>query len=141
MMITFSDTKDFDPVCLLPLFEQASWARGRTVEDTRDMLLHTDLAISAWDDSHIVGFGRVLTDYVFRASIWDVIVDMGYQGQDIGTQLINRIVNHPSLEKVDLFWLCTRDKHAFYTTLGFSDKEQTGMVWNRNKPRGATKRK
>ena len=80
MMITFSDTKDFDPVCLLPLFEQASWARGRTVEETRAMLLHTDLAISAWDNSHIVGFGRVLTDYVFRASIWDVIVDMGLSG-------------------------------------------------------------
>lgn len=99
------------------------------------MLLHTDLAISAWDGSRLVGFSRVLTDYVFRASIWDVMVDREYQGQDIGTQLINRILSHPSLEHVDLFWLCTRNQQAFYTTLGFSDKEQTGMVWNRNRTR------
>ena len=45
MMITFSDSKELDPSCLLPLFEQADWSRGRTVEETRAMLLHTDLAI------------------------------------------------------------------------------------------------
>ena len=74
-MITFSDSKEFDPSCLIPLFDQADWSRGRTVEQARDMLLHTDLAISAWDHSRLIGFGRVLTDYVFRASIWDVLID------------------------------------------------------------------
>ncbi|MDX1411314.1 MAG: GNAT family N-acetyltransferase [Nitrospirales bacterium] len=132
-MITFSDSKDIDPSCLNSLFEQADWSRGRTVEQSRDMLLHTDLAISAWDQSRLIGFGRVLTDYVFRASIWDVIVDRDYQGQDIGTQLMNRILSHPSLHRVELFWLCTRNRQAFYKTLGFSDQEQTGMVWNRKK--------
>ncbi|UCE63705.1 MAG: GNAT family N-acetyltransferase [Nitrospirota bacterium] len=132
-MITFSDSKEFNPSCLVPLFEQADWSRGRTVEQTRDMLLHTDLAISAWDQSRLIGFGRVLTDYVFRASIWDVIVDRDYQGQDIGTQLMNRILSHPSLHQVELFWLCTRNRQAFYKTLGFSDKEQTGMVWSRKR--------
>jgi ribosomal protein S18 acetylase RimI-like enzyme len=132
-MITFSDSKEFNPSCLVTLFEQADWSRGRTVEQTRDMLLHTDLAISAWDQSRLIGFGRVLTDYVFRASIWDVIVDRDYQGQDIGTQLMNRILSHPSLHRVELFWLCTRNRQAFYETLGFSDKEQTGMVWSRKR--------
>ena len=132
-MITFSDSKEFDPSCLVPLFDQADWSRGRTVEQARDMLLHTDLAISAWDQSRLVGFARVLTDYVFRASIWDVIVDRDYQGRDIGTQLMNRILSHPSLDRVELFWLCTRNRQAFYKTLGFSDKEQTGMVWSRQK--------
>ena len=132
-MITFSDSKEFDPSCLLPLFQQADWSGGRTLEETRAMLLHTDLAISAWDKTRLVGFGRVLTDYVFRASIWDVIVDREYQGQDIGTQLMQRILTHPSLHRVELFWLCTRNRQAFYATLGFSDKEQTGMVWDRKR--------
>ena len=129
-MITFSESKDFDPSFLLPLFEQADWSRGRTVDEARTMLLHTDLAISAWEGSKLVGFGRVLTDYVFRASIWDVIIHQDYQGQDIGTQLMNQIMNHPSLNQVELFWLCTRTRQSFYATLGFSDKEQTGMVWS-----------
>ena len=132
-MIQYSDKKDIDPANLLPLFTQASWAQGRTFEDTRTMLMQTDLAITAWDGSRLIGFGRVLTDYVYRASIWDIIVDTDYQGQDIGTEIMKRILNHQTLEKVELFWLCTRDKQGFYESFGFSAKEQTGMVWDRKK--------
>lgn len=130
-MITYSERKDFDPTGLMRLFEQADWAQGRTLEDTRTMLAHSDLVITAWDQDLLVGCGRVLTDYLFRASIWDVIVDKPYQGRDIGSEIIQRILHHPLLNRVELFWLCTRYKQAFYETLGFSAKEQTGMVWDR----------
>lgn len=130
-MITFSDDKNIDPVQLVRLYHLASWAKDRTVQGAKEMLSHTDVAISAWDGPRLVGFGRVLTDYVYRASIWDVIVDTDYQGQDIGTHIMQRILQHPSLKRVELFWLCTRDKQAFYEKLGFSSKEQTGMVWVR----------
>ena len=130
-MIIYADHKDFEPAILLPLFEQAPWARGRTADETADMVRQTDLFITAWDGGRLIGCGRVLTDYVYRASIWDVIVDAAYQGQDVGTDIIYRILNHPTLQRVELFWLCTRDKQTFYETLGFSAKEQTGMVWDR----------
>ncbi len=132
-MITFSERRDFDPTQLVRLYEHAPWAKGRTVADAREMLSNTDLALSVWDGEHLVGFGRVLTDYVYRASIWDVIVDPTYQGQDIGTQIMERILEHPSLKRVELFWLCTRDRQSFYEKLGFSSKEQTGMVWTRKR--------
>ena len=132
-MITYTDRNDFDPVSLLSLFKHAPWACGRTIQDTQMMVLQTSLWITAWDDSSLIGCGRVLTDYVYRASIWDVIVDSAYQGKDIGTQIIQRILTHPSLKNVELFWLCTRDKQAFYEMLGFSAKEQIGMVWDRQK--------
>lgn len=132
-MITFSERKDFDPALLLNLYRCAPWAAARTADGVKDMLGNTDLVISAWDGPRLVGFGRVLTDYVYRASIWDVIVDPEYQGQDIGTQIMERILHHPSLKRVELFWLCTRDKQAFYEKLGFSSREQTGMVWDRTK--------
>jgi ribosomal protein S18 acetylase RimI-like enzyme len=132
-MLTFSERKNFDSSHLVRLYAQAPWATGRSVEDARDMLAQTDLAISVWDGPRLVGFGRVLTDYVYRASIWDVIVDKEYQGQDVGTQIMQRILHHPSLKRVELFWLCTRDKQAFYEKLGFSADEQTGMVWARAK--------
>ena len=97
----------------------------------RSMLRHTDVALCAWDGERLVGFGRVLTDFVYRATIWDVIVDEGYQKQGIGTEIVQRILHHPRLKKVELFWLCTR-RPGFYEKLGFSSKEQTGMVWNRS---------
>jgi N-acetylglutamate synthase-like GNAT family acetyltransferase len=132
-MITYSDQNSFNPSNLMALFEQASWSNGRTLPDTQDMVKHTNLFLTAWDGERLVGCGRVLTDYVYRASIWDVIVDQQYQGQDIGTEIINRILSHETLQRVELFWLCTREHQTFYETLGFSSKEQTGMVWARNR--------
>ena len=72
------------------------------------MLRHTDLALCAWDGEQLVGFGRVLTDFVYRATIWDIIVDAAYQKQGIGSELVQRILAHPRLKKVELVWLCTR---------------------------------
>ena len=131
-VVTFSEKKDLSPEQLLKLFHQAPWAKGRTLEEASEMLRHTEIAVCAWDGDHLVGFGRVLTDFVYRAAIWDVIVDKGYQKQGIGTEIIQRILNHPRLKKVELFWLCTR-RPGFYQKLGFSSKEQTGMVWSRSK--------
>ena len=130
-MITYADHKNFDPAALVPLFEQAPWARGRTVADVTRVVRQTDLFITAWDERRLIGCGRVLTDYVYRASIWDVIVDAAYQGRDVGSEIVLRILRHPALRRVELFWLCTRDRQAFYETLGFSAREQTGMVWDR----------
>ena len=129
--VTFSEKKSLQPEQLLTLFQQAPWAKGRTLSDAREMLRHTDVALCAWDGDHLVGFGRVLTDFVYRATIWDVIVDEAYQKQGIGAEIVQRILNHPRLKKVELFWLCTR-RPGFYEKLGFSSKEQTGMVWNRS---------
>lgn len=130
-MITYADHKNFDPAALVPLFDQAPWARGRTVADVTRAVRQTDLFITAWDERRLIGCGRVLTDYVYRASIWDVIVDAAYQGRDVGSEIVLRILRHPALRRVELFWLCTRDRQAFYETLGFSAREQTGMVWDR----------
>ena len=68
----------------------------------------------------------------YRATIWDVIVDKAYQKQGIGTEIVQRILNHPRLKRVELFWLCT-SRPGFYAKLGFSSKEQTGMVWTRSR--------
>ena len=130
--ITFSDRTDFDAAQLLHLYRQAPWAKHRDLEQTRAMLSNTDVVISAWDGARLVAFGRVLTDYVYRATIWDVIVDRDYQGRTIGSEIVRRILAHPTLQQVELFWLCTR-MPGFYERLGFSAKEQTGMVWSRKK--------
>jgi ribosomal protein S18 acetylase RimI-like enzyme len=130
--VTFSERKDLAPEQLHKLFRQAPWAKERTIEDAKVMLRHTDVALCAWDGDQLVGFGRVLTDFVYRATIWDVIVDKAYQKQGIGAEIVRRLLNHPRLRHVELFWLCTR-RPSFYEKLGFSSKEQTGMVWSRSK--------
>ncbi|MCP9440751.1 MAG: GNAT family N-acetyltransferase [Nitrospira sp.] len=128
--ILYSDDSPPGVDQLVRLFHQAPWAKDRTTEDAEEMLRHTDLAICAWDRERLVGFGRVLTDFVYRATIWDVIVDRAYQKQGIGSEIVRRILGHPRLRRVELFWLCTR-RPGFYEKLGFSSQEQTGMAWAR----------
>jgi N-acetylglutamate synthase-like GNAT family acetyltransferase len=130
--VTFSQSKMPEASQLVRLFRQAPWAKDRSLDDAKEMLRHTDVMLSAWDGEQLIGFGRVLTDFVYRATIWDVIVDKAHQGQGVGTEIVQRILNHPRLKRVELFWLCTR-RPGFYQKLGFSSKEQTGMVWSRAK--------
>ena len=127
---TFRDENEIDAEVVLPLLRQAPWAKQRTLEDVRSMLRSTDLVLTVWDQARLVGFGRVLTDFVFRATVWDVVVDKRYQRRRIGTELVQRILHHPKLARVELFWLCTR-RPGFYERLGFDSKRQTGMVWAR----------
>lgn len=129
--VTYSHKEPPEASQLLKLFNQAPWAKGRSLEDAKEMLSHTDVTLCAWDGDQLIGFGRVLTDFIYRATIWDVIVDKAYQEQGVGTQIVRRILTHPRLKKVELFWLCTR-RPGFYEKLGFTSKEQTGMVWSRN---------
>lgn len=130
--VTYSHNENPHASQLLVLFHQAPWAKGRSLDDAKEMLRHTDLTLCAWDGDRLIGFGRVLTDFIYRATIWDVIVDGAYQGQGVGTEIVRRILNHPRLKRVELFWLCTR-RPDFYEKLGFSAKEQTGMVWSRSR--------
>ena len=62
--ITFSEKKELEASQLLKLFHQAPWAKDRTLEDAKEMLRHTDVALCAWDGDQLIGFGRVLTDFI-----------------------------------------------------------------------------
>ncbi len=48
------------------------------------MLVHCDLIIACCDmQDRVIGFARVLTDYTFKALIFDVIVDESDRGQGL----------------------------------------------------------
>lgn len=44
--------------------------------------------MAAYDGSRLVGFGRVVSDRVLHAMIYDMIVLPGYQGKGIGTMVL-----------------------------------------------------
>ena len=71
----------------------------------------------------LVGFGRVLTDYVYRATIWDVIVDRNYQGRKIGTEIVRRISTIPPFSRSN-FSGCARACRASTNDLGSARKNR-----------------
>jgi len=104
------------------LFVTTGWngEYGASPDDLERANQNSWLTVSAYDGDRLVGFGRVVTDFVLHAMIFDMIVLPDYQGQGIGTQILTRLV-HRCLEHgirdVQLF--CAKGKRAFYEKNGF----------------------
>jgi ribosomal protein S18 acetylase RimI-like enzyme len=78
------------------------------------------LTVSAYDDEKLVGFGRVVTDFVLHARIFDMIILPGYQGQGIGTMILEKLVKKckdHGIRDIQLF--CAKGKRGFYEKNGF----------------------
>ncbi|MDY6803655.1 MAG: GNAT family N-acetyltransferase [Cyanobacteriota bacterium] len=108
---------------LYQLYKSTWWANNRTVPGIRKMLQNTDIAIGLCEveSKKLVAFGRVLTDYFYRAVIWDLIVEESYRGQGLGKALMEAIVNHPSLKEVEsMSLMCFPEMVPFYEKFGFT---------------------
>jgi ribosomal protein S18 acetylase RimI-like enzyme len=101
------------------------------------MLQHSDMIIglSNTDNQKLIGFARVLTDYIYRAVIWDVMVDEAYQKQGLGQTLIQSILEHPQLQSIEAFLLvCLPETIPFYEKLGFTSDVGELKLMKRVKP-------
>ena len=68
-----------------------------------------------------VGFARVITDRATFGYLGDVFVLPEHQGHGLGTWLVETIVAHPELQGFRRWVLLTRDAHALYRKVGFTD--------------------
>lgn len=113
------------------LYQLGWWSHQRTLKDIQKMLTHSDIIIGLVDDQtqKLIGFTRILTDYVYRATIWDVLVESSYQNQGLGKQLIHEILTHPDLQEVELFLLiCLPEMVDFYNKLGFNVSDNVKLM-------------
>lgn len=111
------------------LYARQWWTSQRTLADIKKMLAASDLLFAYWDEQKdkLAAFARVLTDHVYRAIIFDVIVDEELRGSGLGKKLMNDIINETShIERVELY--CKDDKIAFYEKLGFTTLPTTWLM-------------
>jgi predicted GNAT family N-acyltransferase len=81
----------------------------------------------------LVGFARVLTDFVYEALVLDVIVAEDLRGTGLGAALMNAIVNHPRLALVRTIELaCQPELVSFYERWGFTDKVGRSRLMRRS---------
>lgn len=104
------------------LYQLEWWTRERTLDETRRCVAGSQICIGMTDNNNdLAGFTRVLTDYTFKALIFDVIVRHDRRGNHLGDTLISLVKEHEKLQDVKHFELyCLPDMHAFYTRHGFS---------------------
>ena len=104
------------------LYQQVWWAKDRSYEQARKCVEGSQLCLGIIDeDGRLVGFARVLTDFIFKAVIFDVIVCQSKRGAGLGEELMYSIQNHPKLNEVKHFELyCLPEMEAYYEHFGFS---------------------
>ena len=117
---------------LIRLFNKNTfWAENRSKISLSKMLSNSDVVISVWVDRNLIGFGRATTDQIFRAVLWDIVVDKDYQVNGIGRKIVQTILKNKIISKVEKVYLMTTHCEEFYRHNGFmhSDK-QSLMVYN-----------
>lgn len=111
------------------LFETTGWNVDyqATVDDMARVLENSWLVVTAYDGDRLVGFGRAITDQVLHAMIYDMIVHPDYQGQGIGSEILERIVAHCTASGIyDVQLFSARGKREFYERRGFTARPDEG---------------
>jgi uncharacterized cupin superfamily protein/GNAT superfamily N-acetyltransferase len=124
------DGHAIDIDALIGLFARgANWKMPLDPAEWRELVRHTPLLVAAWHEEKLVGFARLLTDFVRWANVYDVVVDPDYQRRGIGSALVRRLIDHPRVARVRTFALGTAEAQPFYERLGFvRDGDGHGML-------------
>ncbi|MGF1517804.1 MAG: GNAT family N-acetyltransferase [Nodosilinea sp.] len=114
---------------LIQLFKAAAfWARDRSAADMATAIAHSYPVVTAWDGDTLMGFARATSDGVFRATIWDVVIDPHYQGGGLGRKMVETLLSHPHMSRVERVYLMTTREQGFYKRIGFEENSSTTMV-------------
>jgi ribosomal protein S18 acetylase RimI-like enzyme len=132
--IQFRQSKsDIDLEQLKQLFDvHAFWARDRRIEDLRIAIEHSNPTLSVWDGDALIGFARATSDGIYRAMIWDVVIDEQYRGLGLGRRLVNTLISHPALARVERVYLTTSHHQNFYERLGFVRNDTATMILDKS---------
>tara|TARA_Y100001970_G_C14022758_1_gene744399 strand:+ start:23 stop:478 length:456 start_codon:yes stop_codon:yes gene_type:complete len=101
--------------------QNAFWAKDRSINDLKKCLANSDIIVSIWSGNAIVGFGRALSDGVYRGVIWDIVIDQNHQGKGYGKLILNNILNSKKIKNTKKIYLMTTNKKLFYSQNGFKE--------------------
>jgi ribosomal protein S18 acetylase RimI-like enzyme len=125
--------KAIDLQQLKKLFDLAAfWASDRKIEDLEIAINNSNPVVSVWDEERLIGFARVTSDGIYRATIWDVVIHPNYRGLGLGSKLVETVLSHQLVNRVERVYLMTTHQQKFYERIGFETNKTTTMVLQNN---------
>ena len=116
--IVSGDKVDVEEVATL--YHTSTLAQRRPVDDRprfASMMRHANLIVFSRLSKRLVGIARSLTDWSYVTYLSDLAVDVEFQRQGIGKELIRRTQKAAPLAKVVL--LSAPDAATYYPHIGF----------------------
>lgn len=105
------------------LYDAVGWG-AYDEKITKKALDNTFYSVSIYDDKESVGYGRIIGDAICFLYIQDIMVKPEYQGNKIGTMIMNRLlekINEIKKDNSDLrvYIGASKNMEKFYEKFGF----------------------
>ena len=110
------------------LDENTFWAKNRELFHLKTCLAQSDVIVSIWLGKQIVGFGRALTDGIYRGVLWDVVIDEKFQGKGYGKTIVSTLLNSKKMKTTKKIYLMTTNKKDFYYQLEFKENKSQSLL-------------
>jgi GNAT superfamily N-acetyltransferase len=107
------------------LFESTGWNDKfrLTEEQIHKSIQNSYYTVSAYDGDVLIGFGRLVSDGILHAIIYEMMILPEYQGEGVGKKILDMLLQKcfdDNIEDIQLF--CARGKKGFYERMGFTPR-------------------
>lgn len=114
-----------DTAELLALYREFDWWADREAAGV-ERALANGLAVGLRDDGDLIAAARALTDRVYYAKVYDVIVAASRRRDGVGEVLVGAVLDHDALAGVNVIELtCREGLIPFYERCGFAVHDAT----------------
>lgn len=122
--IEYKETKP-EPQKYLALFKSTGWNAIYKVhlDELDNALDNSWYIVTAYAGNELVGIGRIVSDGILYAMIYDMIVKHSHQGRGIGTTILYKLIDKckvSGLREIQLF--SAKGKAQFYSKRGFVER-------------------
>ena len=113
------------------LYDSVGWG-AYDKKISKIALDNTFYSISIYDNDKIIGYGRLIGDTICFIYIQDVIVRKEYQGNKIGTLIMNKLLEKINEIKKDnpnlrVYLGATKNREKFYEKFGFIKRTDANL--------------
>jgi N-acetylglutamate synthase-like GNAT family acetyltransferase len=113
---------------IIELYDNAGLPRPTTDKDRiKKMFDHSNLIITAWNDTELVGVARSITDWCWSCYLADLAVKPEYQKGGIGKKLIELTKEKVGAQSMVLL-LSVPTALTYYPKVGFRKQESSFIV-------------
>ncbi len=106
----------------------AFWAKDRTLAGLAIAISNSKPVVTVWDGDRLIGHARATSDGIYRATIWDVVIDPDYRGAGLGRKLVQTVLAHPNICDVERVYLMTTHQQKFYEQIGFEQNSSNTLI-------------
>ena len=116
---------------VMELYADAGLKRPQDKDRVVRMYSHSNLIVTAWDKTKLVGISRALTDFCYCCYLSDLAVRRKYQHHGIGRELI-RLTKEKIGDETMLLLLSAPSAMEYYPKVGLA-KVENGFIISRTK--------